>query len=191
MSAPKLVLHPNIDSRIPPGDMIVQTLRDIGLIGSAFTLDDQTHFYTGPGFLDGVSFLGCAPSIQLDAPALPADQQADARAGRFCHIQLHAPTDSPRLRYKTRHNPRCRQCRTEIPAALLQTWAELGTNGVCPDCGASLVPTDLNWRQSGGCARLFLDIWGIHTAEAVPSDRLLDHLAQASDGPWHFFYIED
>ena len=62
---------------------------------------------------------------------------------------------------------------------------------VCPGCGQSTLPAGLNWRQSGGYAQLFLDIWGIHTAEAVPSDRLLDGLGQASGGPWHFFYIED
>jgi hypothetical protein len=61
----------------------------------------------------------------------------------------------------------------------------------CPNCGQPIQAAGLNWRQSGGYARLFLDIWGIHTGEAVPSDRLLNGLAQASGGPWHFFYIED
>lgn len=188
MPAPKLVLHPAACDLAPNRDAIVQALRDIGLIGSTFPLDGREHFQTGADFLDSVSFLGCAPSIQLDPPAPPADRHADARAGRFCHIQLHAATDRPRLRHKPGQSPRCRHCRTDIPPQLVQT-SDLGT--VCPGCGQSVGPAGLNWRQSGGHARLFLDIWGIHTAEAVPSDRLLDRLGQTGGGPWQFFYIED
>jgi len=188
MTAPKLVLHPAASQVAPTPAAIIRMLRDIGLIGPCFTLDEQSHFLTGPNFLDGVSFLGCAPSIQLDPPAPPADHRAEARAGRFCHIQLHTSTDGPQLRYKHDQNPRCRRCRADIPAQLLHaTTAELR----CADCGHTASLSELNWRQSGGLARCFLDIWGIHTAEAVPSDRLLEGLAQLSDGPWQFFYIED
>lgn len=183
--APKLVLHPEAATLAPADDALIQALQALGLIGSRFTLDGQTHFHTGPNFLDGISFLGCAPAIQLDPPAASADREADARAGRFCHIQLHAATDRPRLRHTLGQRPRCRQCRSEIPPAAIQPQV------TCPACGHSAPPAGLNWRQAGGHARLFLDIWGIHAAEAVPSDRLLDRLAQASGGPWQFFYIED
>ena len=188
MSAPKLVLHPEVDMLAPSNDALVRVLQDLRLIGASFTLDNLTHFYTGPDFLDGISFLGCAPSLQLDPPAPPADPLADARAGRFCHIQLQAPTSQPRLRLKPGQNPRCRHCRRDLPTHLIQSSNVAVT---CPDCGQSTRPAGLNWRQSGGYARLFLDIWGIHTGEAVPSDRLLDRLGQASGGPWQFFYIED
>jgi len=188
MTAPKLVLHPAASQVAPTPATIIHVLRDIGLIGPCFTLDEQSHFFTGPDFLDGVSFLGCAPSIQLDPPAPPGDQSTEARAGRFCHIQLHAPTDTPRLRLKNGQNPRCRCCRADFPAQQLRAST---TEFCCPDCGHTAPLSELNWRQSGGFARCFLDIWGIHTAEAVPSDRLLDGLAQLNDGPWQFFYLED
>ena len=45
----------------------------------------------------------------------------------------------------------------------------------------------LNWRQTGGCARVFLDIWGIHTGEAAPGEQLLERLG----ADWRFFYTED
>jgi hypothetical protein len=188
MTAPKLVLHPAASLAAPAHAAIIRVLHDIGLIGPCFALDEQSHFFTGPDFLDGVSFLGCAPSIQLDPPAPPADHRAEARAGRFCHIQLHMPTDTPQLRHKHDQNPRCRRCRADISAQQLHvTTAELR----CTDCGHTAPLSELNWRQTGGFARCFLDIWGIHTAEAVPSDRLLDGLTQLNDGPWQFFYIED
>ncbi len=185
MSAPKLVLHP--DSQAAPAAAAIRAaLHEIDFIGADFDLDGQPHCYTGDGFLDGISFLGCAPSIQLDPPANAAELASAARAGQFCHVQLLVATEAPRLRYNPRQAPRCRHCRTAIPAAALNT-AKLS----CPGCARHLALDSLNWRQAGGHARLFLDIWGIHTAEAVPSDRLLEQLARASGGPWQFFYIED
>ncbi|MBI5460931.1 MAG: hypothetical protein HY941_01955 [Gammaproteobacteria bacterium] len=193
MTAPKLVLHPQACDAAPTYDAIVLALRDLGTIGTRFALDGNTHFQTGPDFLDGIGFLGCAPSIQLDPPAQHAEPAA--RAGRFCHIQVQAPTERPRLRCKSGQGPRCRRCRSDIPPDLIQAP---DADIACPDCGHPASLAGLNWRQSGGYARVFLDIWGIHAGEAVPSDRLLDrlgHLARSDrssgDGPWQFFYIED
>lgn len=188
MTAPKLVLHTSACNAAPEPTAIIQALREIEFIGGDFSLDGQAHFYSGAAFLDGICFLGCAPSIQLDPPPPPADLHADARAGRFCHIQLHTVTATPQSRYTPDQGPRCRHCRNDIPPAALRNAPAAHA---CPGCGLPVAPANLNWRQAGGYARLYLDIWGIHTAEAVPSDRLLDGLAQATGGPWQFFYIED
>ncbi len=122
MSAAKLVLYP-IDSEAAPAPaVIIERLLKLEFIGAAFTLDARTHFYTGTAFLDGVCFLGCAPSIQLDPPDQLTDLLAEARTGRFCHIQLHNATDQPQPRYKPDQGPRCRHCRTNIPATALMDW---------------------------------------------------------------------
>jgi predicted RNA-binding Zn-ribbon protein involved in translation (DUF1610 family) len=185
MTAPKLVLHPCapwIPAAAPA--TLLRALQDLGFVGAAFDLDGRRHYRTGPAFLDHVSFLGCAPSIELDPPA--TEPEAAARAGRFCHIHLQTQVTPPQLRLRPGQRPRCRSCRGEIdPAALA------GTEITCPACGHLSTRERLNWRQSGGCAGLFLDIWGIHIAEAVPGDRLLDRLGQSSGCPWVFFYIED
>lgn len=186
MTAPKLVLHTSAYNAAPEPTAIIQALREIEFIGGGFDLDGQAHFYSGAAFLDGICFLGCAPSIQLDPPPPPADRYVDARAGRFCHIQLPTISATPQPRYTPDQGPRCRHCRTAISEVALRN-----TSATCPGCGLPVAPANLNWRQAGGCARLYLNIWGIHTAEAVPSDRLLDKLAQATGGPWQFFYIED
>ncbi|MBI5042103.1 MAG: hypothetical protein HZB57_13155 [Gammaproteobacteria bacterium] len=186
MSAPKLVLHPQAHDLAPSREAIALALHNIGLIGAAFSLDGNTHFQTGPDFLDGISFLGCAPSIQLDPPAQQITHAA--RSGQFCHIHIPAVTEQPRLRCRIGQGPRCRRCRVDIPPHLILVPSALIA---CPDCGHISPAAGLNWRQSGGYARVYLDIWGIHTGEAVPSDRLLDRLAVASGVPWRFFYIED
>lgn len=184
---PKLVLHPATDTAAPAPAALFGFLSDSGFIGTRFDLDGHTHCYTGADFLAGVSFLGCAPAIQLDPPASPTALDSAARAGDFCHVRVHSPTDTPRLRCRPEQPPRCRRCRAAIPVLSLPATGSAS----CPECGNACALADLNWRQSGGYARLFLDIWGIHTAEAVPSDRFLDGLAQLGAGPWRFFYTED
>lgn len=188
MSTAKLVLHPTDSDAAPTQATIIQNLLELEFIGADFSLDGQTHFYTGAAFLEGVCFLGCAPSIQLDPPPAAADPQAEARTGGFCHIQLQGSTERPQARYQPDQGPRCRHCRATLPATALIGW---NSRLACPSCGQASTPSTLNWRQSGGYSRLYLDIWGIHTGEAVPSDRLLEGLALASGGPWSFFYIED
>lgn len=183
MSAPKLVLHPDTFASPPTTEAILAALRELRVIGEAFRLDGRVHYLAGPGFLDHLTFLGCAPSIELDPPAAGLD--AAARTGRFCHIQVHPPTPELRVRHRVGQGPRCRACRGDFPPeALAQPRDRFIT---CPGCGRTTPAAGLNWRQTGGCARVFLDIWGIHTGEAVPGEQLLERLGAG----WRFFYTED
>ena len=168
---------------------LLHTLARLDFISTDFLLDERTHYHTGPAFLDHISFLGCSPAIELAAPA--QDAEAAARAGRFCHLHLHEATKLPRLRIRPGQRPRCRQCRTDIePESLLSLNASSVTL-TCPGCRRQIEPERLNWRQSGAIARIFLDIWSIHIAEAVPTDLLLQQLGHTTGGRWDFFYIED
>lgn len=185
MTAPKLVLHPIDPMNVPAYAGLLEVLCDLGLIGAAFTLNGRRHYRTGPGFLDHISFLGCAPSIELDPPR--SEAEAAALAGRFCHVHLPEHGTTARLRLRTGQRPRCRTCRCGIDPPAFVAPAGI----TCPGCGKVSPAERLNWRQAGGYAGLFLDIWGIHTAEAVPGDRLLDALGRAGGCPWTFFYIED
>lgn len=181
MPAPKLVLHPDAEADPPSCASLLALLDELGVIGPSFALDGRTHYRTGPGFLDHLSFVGCAPAIEVDPPA--AEVEAAARAGRFCHVHVTAATALPRVRCHPDRSPRCRHCRKEFPPTALMQTLPLH----CPGCGRPSRAGALNWRQSGGCARLFVEVWGIHTGEAVPGEQLLERL-----GPdWTFFYIED
>lgn len=182
MSAPKLVLYPDASLPPPEPEAVLQRLEELGIIGPAFELDGQIHYRTGTTFLDHLTFLGCAPAIELDPPA--SGMAEAARAGRFCHIHLHPLAAKPQVRHRTGQPPRCRACRCEFTEGTLG-WTP--NSFVCPSCGRHTPADQLNWRQAGGCARLFLDIWGIHTGEAVPGEQLLGRLGPA----WRFFYTED
>lgn len=168
---------------------LLHSLEKLEFLGTQFLLDERTHYHTGPAFLDHISFLGCSPAIELNAPVEHAE--GAARAGQFCHLYLHAATRLPRLRIKPGQRPRCRQCHTEIELEPLVTQITSISALNCPGCGREIGAGRLNWRQSGAMARIFLDIWGIHSAEAVPGDRLLQQLEHTTGGRWDFFYIED
>lgn len=182
MPAPKLVLYPDVSQPIPEPGAALQLLAELGVIGPAFGLDGRTHYRTGPAFLDHLTFLGCAPAIELDPPATGSDEAA--RAGRFCHVHLPPPTTKPQVRHRPGQPPRCRACRGEFTA---ESLANAGEGFVCPGCGRQVPAHGLNWRQAGGYACLFLEIWGIHTGEAVPGEQLLGRLG----ADWKFFYTED
>lgn len=182
MPAPKLVLHPDAANSTPPIETLVGILAELGVIGTPFELDGRVHYRTGPGFLDHLTFLGCAPSIALDPPA--SDMESAARTGHFCHVQVTVATPEPRVRQRAGRAPRCRYCRCDVTAEML---AQPGQRLRCPGCGRRTAAGELNWRQSGGCAHVFVDIWGIHTGEAVPGEQLLERLGAG----WRFFYTED
>ena len=187
MSAHKLILHPVVADAAPASEPgLISALGEIGLLGTPFELDGRSHFQTGPAFLDHISFLGCSPSIELEPPAHALE--AAARCGGFCHLSLQSTTAAPQLRLRNGHGPRCRKCRADIDPALIPLQHGSMT---CPQCGRVTTTAHLNWRQAGAYARIFLEIWGIHAHEAVPSDGLLDHLATITGFDWGFFYIED
>lgn len=189
MTAFKLVLHPDCQTESPSFPAILETLRDLGMLGKAFPVDGREHFLPGEAFLDHIVFLGCAPMIELAPPA--HDIEAAARAGRFCHLLLHPATAHPRARVRQSQLPRCRRCRSDIAPNALPASADPRAEVICPHCGSTASVADLNWRQAGGHARIYLDIFGIYAGEAVPGDGLLDALGHATTGRWSFFYIED
>jgi hypothetical protein len=189
MAAHKLILHPANPTALPTGERnSAALLRDIGLIGDSFKLDGKCHYFTGDGFLSLVTFLGCAPIIETTPPAGTAELADAARAGRFCHISLSGILSEPRLRADPRSRTRCPVC------GKTQTWSGQLTDGstritmTCGHCRVDSAIEEWDWRQNGGVARLFVDIWGVYPSEAVPGNRLLHTLATVTGSPWTWFY---
>ena len=189
MAAPKLVLHPADPLAFPvSGRGPAALLRHIGLLGNSFELDGELHYFAGDRFLSLVTFLGCAPAIQTTPPTR-ADEVVDAaRTGRFCHIVISDTLAAPRIRADLRSRARCPVCRK------VQTWSKAdpvdatGITLTCAHCRTDSPAVKWSWRQTGGMARLFVDIWGIYPSEAVPSDLLLHTLAKVTGSPWTCFY---
>jgi hypothetical protein len=193
----KLVLYPaQVDRPAVETATLLAALRAIGLVAAPACHDPAYGYRAGDHFLQLVSFLGCSPAIELDPPADPGECERACASGSLCHIRL--PAMEHRIRFRADDRlpaPRCPHCRkTEDRWPLLierwhanphvERWA-------CRECGYRGRLFDLNFRHRGAFGRRFIDIWGIHPAEAVPGESLLTTLGELSGGDWRYMYLHE
>jgi Zn ribbon nucleic-acid-binding protein len=164
---------------------ITAVLKDIGLIDGPLGVDD---FYSaGPAFLDYLSFLGCAPTVVFDPPT--ADSIG---SGDFYHFHCPAVSGQPVFRSDGfSYTPKCPACKESV-----SNWREWWSEGrlenrACSSCGTQLSPDQLNWRRRAGCARIFVDILGIHAETVKPVPGLFEALEKATGVAWQYFFVED
>jgi hypothetical protein len=175
-----LMLHPATDQPLPEISPLLARLAETGFIGQA--VPDTPHcFRAGANFLQRLTFLGCSPNLPLDGDQHPGEA--------LCTIRLLGPFPSAVLiSGENCRPPRCRACRHPLPE-----WRiHIGTanNGIrCPGCGRESGLRDLNWRQMGGTARLFIAISQVFPGEAVPTAGLMQTLRQEG-GEWDYFYAQ-
>lgn len=193
----KLVLCPtHVDHGVVDSATLVTTLQDIGLLATPVCHNLPGGYRAGEHFLQLVSFLGCSPAIELEPPLDPEECAHACASGRLCHVRIPAPDQRIRFRGDTRlPTPRCPHCRKaeEHWPELLARWrlAPQAGDWECRICGYQGRLFDLNFRQRGAFGRCFVDIWGIHPAEAVPDESLLSSLAGLSGGAWKYLYLQD
>jgi hypothetical protein len=188
MPVPKLILHPADPCAAPGRDAVVARLRSVGLIAGVAPDPGTTVLRAGDDFLSLVIFLGCSPAVAT-APRFDGDEE-------FCHVRVAGPFR--RARYRADPGgpaPRCPRCRATVDdgQGVLKAW-EADPDGYrwhCPGCGTVIAAHELNWRQAVGFGRLFVEIWNVHNAEAVPGERLLGALDELTGGPWTYFYCRD
>lgn len=196
MAAYKLILLPT-DPLCPPLDceQLSTTLLAIGLIAAPVTLAGTVFYPTGEHFLQLISFLGCSPMIELEAPTDPAELPTASAAGRFCHVFLSC-SETLALRVDSQCSPpRCPDCRQPLAdwQASIDAWKKdpAQSGWTCTACRFKGQVTDLQFRKTAGFGRTFIEIRGIHPSEAVPTDALLKTLQSLTDGPWKTIYIKE
>ncbi len=187
MSA-RLILHVR-DSAYVPADIVqlAQQLREIGLIGKPWGEDSQQRYLIGERFLQLVTFLGCAPAIELEP-------SADAHT-EFCHIGISPLYPVPRFLADSQGVlPRCPHCRKRFAnwqGAVAQWHENPAYQAQCPACQQLLSPVELDWQQSAGFGRCFISIFNIYPREAIPTEALLHTLEQATQQSWNYFYLRE
>jgi len=187
MRTPKLLLYPTDVPEIPDlQSQLRTTLAGLGLLGDAFELDGRRHFEAGDRFLELVSLVGCSPSLELTPPEDPRARETAARHGRFCHLHIGPLFPMPVWRTGSRARPRCPACGTSAPAAQV-----LNAGGRCGSCAGEAPPESWRWRQQGARARLFLEVWGIHESEALPTPGLTQALESITDSAWSHCFVDE
>jgi hypothetical protein len=193
----KLVLYPShVESPAVDNETLVAALQTTGLIDAPVCQDPSTGYRAGERFLQLITFLGCAPAIELDPPTDPAECARACANGSLCHIRLLPEETHLRFRGDNRlPAPRCPRCRKNEPGwpVMIEHWrANPGQNRwVCRECGYRGRLYDLNFRKRGAFGQTFIDICGIHPAEAVPVETLLEALGELTGCGWLYMYLQE
>lgn len=195
MTAHKLLLHPKSADFYVPRTRLATNLLELGLVDPPVPLAGSEFYPTGGDFLQLVTFLGCAPAIELDPPADPQTLASASASGQFCHVFLEC-AEQARLRADPRTPaPRCVQCKAPLadwPALLSKAIRQPGSTGwSCRGCGASGNLEQLQFRKTAAVARCWVEIRGIYPSEAVPGDALLQCLHDLGGGDWQAIYLQE
>ena len=177
MQTPRLIFHPRDPQQLVAQPNLNQAMQGIGFIGQRLQTVPGESYAAGEHFIELLSFLGCSPVINLSA----------ADGDKFCYVELLSLSDAELLIGSQPFQPRCRQCRTELPDWQMQ-WAQQRIIE-CPGCGIRMAPQQVNWRQSAGFARQFMLVHNIYLHEAVPGEKLMGSLQACSENKkWNYFY---
>ena len=188
----RLILYPVIDplmleQQSVPYEELVTQLRAMGMIGSDLEYTKhqqyQNRYLIGDHFLQYITFMGCAPAIEL-APG--KDNGTD-----FCHLELSKEDHQLRFIADTvLANPRCTECKLPIKnwQEQMAGW-EYGRTIRCSECDVSLQPQKLNWRRAAGFVGQYITIHGVYPKEALPTEALINKLHSTFLFDWDYFYV--
>lgn len=175
-----LLLCPiDANAHITSLDAFLAQLVDIGLIADQLE-EHHNRFFVGEHYLDLVSYMGCAPSIQFE----PTEDNS-----RYCHLLMHQ-YDQPILKYNRTpaRKPRCPACNQNLKDWSFSTQDPKAKTITCPFCGKSSSTESFGWQKMAGFARLFIEITDIFPKEAIPQPELLKQLEHLSGFRWQYFY---
>lgn len=175
-----MVLHPvNPWAILQDPSLLLDALRELGLIGVSFSHFGELHHKEGPRFRELVVFKAPGPPSGRLQPAF--------------HVSLLETTaDATFLGAANARPPQCPMCHGRFAdwRAQLIEWQRDRRRyaWACPKCGRKLEIQQLDWLGTGGVARYSLDIWGIHEGEAHPSEELLRFVRRQTFEDWTYFY---
>ena len=187
MSA-QLILHVRDPAYVPESvAQIEKILREVGLIGKPWGDASEQRYLIGERFLQLVTFLGCAPAIELEPPT-----NGDTE---FCHLGISQFYSSARFMADSQGVlPRCPHCRKRIAdwQSIIRYWQDNAAYQTqCPACHRDMAPSEIDWRQSAGFGRFFISIFNIYPREAIPTEALLNTLKKFTNQSWDYFYLRE
>lgn len=182
MRRPRLIFHPvNIADTVSDTSGLIQALKNIGFIDQS--LDTPNAYLPGNDFLSLITFLGCSPHINLH----PDD------GDNFCAISISTIcTQATNLGYTSTAKAKCPHCGAAIKNwKNIENWQLADTLFECEKCGKEARMHELKWREKSGYGHSSIAVMNIHPHEAVPADKLLNTLADATGFKWIYCYADN
>jgi len=163
----------------------IQACLQRGLIAPS-SLVSADEYLVGDEFLQQITFMGCSPYLKVFPDN---DHDTD-----FCRVTI--PSNSSAIEYKAGQQataPRCPTCRKagELPQDIIQQWQKdkKDVDIFCVHCEQSSSLYQLDWRRNAGFVQFYIRISNIFPKEAIPSQALLDWLANVTKREWKYFYV--
>lgn len=183
---PKLVFCAKDPDYVPAKTSdVIDGLQKIGFLGDKWQSPESItgeRYLIGDSFLSLVTFMGCAPAIELE----PIEEQPDSTD--FLHIEIEEIKSTIEFIRGSDHLisrcPHCRQRHTEwksLPATMKYA---------CDKCGVESHLSEFDWKNTAGCGRFFVSLHGIYPQEAIPTSHLIQTLEKISNVSWDYFYIQ-
>jgi len=183
---PKLVFHAKNPDYIPDDiPSIVSALQQTGFLGNKWQSPECVQgerYLIGDSFLSLVTFMGCAPAIELE----PLVDQPNST--EFCHVEIEAINQDVKFIRGSEHLiSRCPHCRQRhvnwetIPDTLLYS---------CDKCHVETHLSEYDWKNTAGCGHFFISLHGIYPQEALPTSNLLETFKKISGTECGYFYIQ-
>ena len=165
MLRPSLMLYPATDSSHIAHAELIGLLKSIELIGNPIA---TSQFLAGPRFFSQITFLGCAPNIQVDP-----------KQGTQ-HIRIAVPELSKPELFSARRAPApvCPSCKQEIEHWKQHIGATENGDMICPRCHVSTPVSHLNLRKRACFSKYIIRITPVFESEALPTDGLMDTLSK-------------
>lgn len=164
---------------------IVNALQATGFLGDKWLSPESVlgeRYLIGDSFLSQVTFMGCAPAIEL----APLAEEPDST--EFCHVEIEAIEEKVKFIRGSDHLiSRCPHCRQRH--ANWQTIPETLSHA-CDKCKVETPLAEYDWKNTAGCGRFFISLHGIYPQEAIPTSSLLQALEKISHTPWSYFYVQ-
>ena len=183
---PKLAFHAKNPDYIPDDiPSLVKALQQAGFLGEKWQSPVSVsgdRYLIGDSFLSLVTFMGCAPAIELE----PIAEKPDSID--FCHIEVETIKPSVEFIRGSEHLiSRCPHCRHRHA-----NWEKLPETMTyaCDKCQVETHLSKYDWKNTAGCGRFFISLHGIYPQEAIPTSNLLQTLKNISNTEWTYFYIQ-
>ena len=183
---PKLVFHAQDPNYVPESTSnVVKALLRIGFIGEKWQSPESVvgeRYIIGESFLSLVTFMGCAPAIELE----PLTDEPEST--EFCHIEIEDIKSNVEFIQGSEHIiSRCPHCRQRHA-----DWKVIPENlsYACDKCKVESHLSEYDWKNTAGAGRFFISLHGIYPQEALPTANLLQTLEKISGTDWTYFYIQ-
>lgn len=180
----QLILIPDEADWSPASTDWSECLREFGLLGNPVTTDAPNRFLIGKLFLQHVSFMGCSPAVEFEP-----DHNDETQWDSFTFVYVPESRAKPLwVADPQMARPACPHCQKRNADWVKPCRPDENMLG-CVHCKQSAPLCNWKWFDGGGCARQFICIVNVFPREAIPSDHLLQQLANATGVGWHYFFL--